>query len=356
MNRPRLLRATVVIALATFAYPALGADCGDTTGPGGADVPCNCGDEATTSTTLQKSDSVVSTGLADFCPLVDVGKPALRVAAGVDLNLNKLHVRGGLQACGIQIEGSGVTVRNGTLSHFLAGSICTARPPDFPLGETYNGHDNLTILDIVAPDNFGSGVLILGGKHHRIEGVRTAGGIVIGPQSTELPEDVTISGNIVTSLGGSGRATGSIGFIACNKCVARNNVVRSASAGIFFVGSEGVIQENEVEDVTLEAFKVGGNSNTIRGNTAKRAQYGLFLQGDGNTVTGNEAARNLEGIIVGGSGNAITGNEATKNLRNGLIALAAPGQAGNIDGGGNSGRDNDPEFEQCSIDGNPCQP
>ena len=110
---PRVLLAIGAIAL-FLAAPAWAADCGDTSGPGGTDVPCSCGDTVTTTTSLDATDPVLST----VCP----GDGLLIGPFGAaDLTINGT-LRGSGQGCGIRAEVTGdFTVARGRITGFGLG-------------------------------------------------------------------------------------------------------------------------------------------------------------------------------------------------------------------------------------------
>jgi parallel beta-helix repeat protein len=103
-----------------FAPSSWAADCGDTTRPGGARVPCSCSDTATTNTILRKTDPVVSTGPGDVC-----GGDRLQVIIGVALDCNKLTLRGAGVEAGVKLVwgplGGFTTVKDCTIRGFGAG-------------------------------------------------------------------------------------------------------------------------------------------------------------------------------------------------------------------------------------------
>src|SRR5262245_13287311 len=115
--------AACFVSLATLlalgASPAHAAPCGDTSGVGGTDLPCHCGDTVTTNTILvsHDTDPVVSRNVGEVC--AGPG-PALRVAAGVTLNISGLTIRcesnAGSQV-GIDIIGDHATVRKGIIKN-----------------------------------------------------------------------------------------------------------------------------------------------------------------------------------------------------------------------------------------------
>ena len=93
------------------------ADCGDTTGPGGTRVPCQCGDRVTTNTILQPTDPVVSTDPADIC-----SGDGLEVDTEVALNCNHLTLRGSGVGAGIFLDSVGLmTIEQCVVTGFEIG-------------------------------------------------------------------------------------------------------------------------------------------------------------------------------------------------------------------------------------------
>src|SRR5262245_26967902 len=120
-----LLRVGGAILLTLVATTVVGAaNCGDTTGAGGSDVPCQCGDTVTTNTILNATDPVASTGATDLCPF----PAALFVAGDVTLDMNSRTIRcGGIDdvTIGIWVMGDGATITNGTIQDCNLGIYST---------------------------------------------------------------------------------------------------------------------------------------------------------------------------------------------------------------------------------------
>jgi hypothetical protein len=115
MRTHRVLLSTGAFAFAVLlAAPAWSADCGDTSGPGGTDVPCRCGDRVTTATSLDAGDPVLST----VCPGDGL---LIGPFIGADVTINGT-LRGSGQGCGIRAEVTGhFTVAVGRISGFGHG-------------------------------------------------------------------------------------------------------------------------------------------------------------------------------------------------------------------------------------------
>lgn len=357
----RSLWAAFVIAIPLAAAPALAADCGDTSGPGGVDVPCNCGDTVTTSTRLGPGDPVTSTGPDDVCLGFQQGDfAALTVREGVNLDINRQHIR--VAGIGILLKGDGITIRNG----IIAGPLLVAGVISFGLDQAPDGSlppapppsgfqlfgtrilDNEIRDALIGIATFAEGSLV---ENNRVSFDRWggfAGIFVIGINST-------VVGNVVfgggTTLFGINAGGGS--FFAGGRGVdVRRNTVSASSSGFNLDPSRAVIEDNEASG-NGDGFAIRGNGGgVIRGNKAFRnGENGLLVQGDGHVVEGNRADQNRNGIFVGGSGNTLSKNTAEKNLDRGIRSITDGG--GNVDGGGNKGKKND--FAQCEIDGTPCK-
>jgi hypothetical protein len=88
------------------------ANCGDTAGPGGTDVPCTCGDTVVTDTVLQAASDPVA---ANAC-----NGNGLTLASGVALDLGGNTLTGAGQGTGLTIPAGG-TASGGTVRQFSVG-------------------------------------------------------------------------------------------------------------------------------------------------------------------------------------------------------------------------------------------
>lgn len=345
----------LVMAIPLAADWALAANCGDTSGRFGRDVPCRCGDTVTTRTRLGSGDPVISTGPGDFCP--GPANFALEVGPGVTLDLNGREIRGdlgttvaggGLFVCGIAIAGNGAAVGNGFISRTHVG-VCN-----------HEGYDATTVRSIKLSDVTLGIQMVLGSGHriHRNEvkldrfttalGTPQAGGIsLIQTQSSTVSENVIVGRRALSAIGVSGEG---------------NVVVDNSSAlgPIFVAGSGSTIARNEVTGgfFTGPSVFIIGDSNTIRQNrTVTSGDRGIGVLGNGNNVQENVCIDGVAGLTVDGTGNTLTNNTSTKSYLGGITVKGG----NNIDGGGNSGSEGY-FFPQvgplvlCSIDGAPCAP
>ena len=109
-----LLSISVLVFAVLLAVPAWSADCGDTSGPNGSDVPCHCGDTVTTDTSLDASDPVLST----VCPGDGL---LIGPFIAADLTINGT-LRGSGHGCGIRAEVTGLfRVARGRITGFGHG-------------------------------------------------------------------------------------------------------------------------------------------------------------------------------------------------------------------------------------------
>src|SRR5436190_20890351 len=105
------------LVLLVFTTQAWAVNCGDTTGPGGTRVACQCGDRVTTNTKLKRTDPIVSTSPTDVC-----SGDGLEVDTEVALNCNRLTLRGSGVGSGITFDNGGlVTIKNCAVTEFETG-------------------------------------------------------------------------------------------------------------------------------------------------------------------------------------------------------------------------------------------
>jgi parallel beta-helix repeat protein len=355
MNLLRSSLAALVIAIPLAADRVSAADCGDTAGAGGVDVPCNCGDTVTTSTRLGPADPVTSEGPDDVCLVSSATDPAnepgyaLAVGAGVDLDLNGHQIRGQLNppfpflfTCGIGIVGDGVTVRDGSLSRFGFLGVCGLV-----------GANAATISNVKVSDG-STGIFLLGGSGHLVQGnkVTVTRGIPPSPGGSGIQLNGVTQSTVSKNVIAGPRALGGISALGCDGCIVVTNSVHGNS--ILF-GNGMSVEDNRTSGGAFgaPAFWVAGDSNTVRGNRSSgNGDIALQVTGNDNDVESNVAKASRVGIAVNtGSGNTLTNNKAIDNFLNGIVA-----QGGNIDGGGNSARKTEFRFQipECTIAGAPC--
>jgi hypothetical protein len=359
MNKNRIILSVFLgcaISLAVVGA-AWGKNCGDTAGPGGTNVPCDCGDTVITDTTLispaadpVNGDPVVSTVDADFCP---AGVDGLILqplgTARVTLRLGSNIIRGSGTGTGVGIRIVGVaananvpkvTLKNGGIKGFQTG---LATDP----GTTIK---NSTIIDIASTNNSGEGINVAGDNNelntiqaldNGATGIRVAGNtnaLLVNTASRNGGDgiDVSGSGNALRSS----RLNRNIGNGI--KVEGNNNTMDHATSennsldGIVMIGS------GDGDPATLELWK---NKLTKNGGN------GITVDGDNHEIVANQSNTNLQdGIAVVGTGNHLDTNIARENKGDGIIVTGG----GNVDDGGNLGKKNG--GVQCVIDGLTCTP
>ena len=226
-----MLGLTLLFGLAGAGWAA---PCGDSTGPGGTLVPCNCGDSPTTDTKLRPAQDPVCFDPLDTQPgdLPCPGDGLIMNTSGVTLNLDACHIKGSLApgSAGIRIS-SGVNnleIRN-------AGPIT-----DFEFG--------------IFSDNTTNGTTI---RNTRIRENSANGIDVIGDNNE-------IIANRVGQNGGYG--------IICsgdNNLLSKNQA-RENGSGIVCVGTGNQIGDNVARDNDEDGICVSGVGNIdAGGNIAK---------------------------------------------------------------------------------------
>lgn len=240
------LLVSLATLLALWAAPAQAAPCGDTSGVGGANVPCNCGDTVTTNTVIVLSDPVRSTGVSDVCPGPG---PALSVAGGVTLDIAGLTIRcasnTGTQV-GILITGNGAVVRKGIIQ------------------------------------NCGIGI-----------GGTTA--------SSRIESNRLLNDRVGVELTGDGNTL--------DRNNATGNTISSAD-GFVIMGNSNVIRANRCANHLDDGLAVTGNSNQLDKNYCLgNGGDGIVVSGTSNLLTRNLGKNNGgHGIIAPGPGNFTDGN------------------------------------------------
>jgi hypothetical protein len=238
---PRVLLAIGAITL-FMAAPAWAADCGDTSGLGGTDVPCSCGDTVTTATSLDASDPVLST----VCP-----GDGLRIGPflGADLTINGT-LRGSGQGCGIRAEvAGGVRVAGGRITGFGLGfcgedinaSLSRLQITGNTLGGVRITESSASIDRSVIARNGGVGMLLNGHIDAFANQVMdNAGpGIVASTDMGEGPGG-EIARNVIRRNGGDGL------LVACQSCrFVRNAISDNQGFGIKDISAEDDQGDNE---------------------------------------------------------------------------------------------------------------
>ncbi len=307
----RKITVPIFIGLAIF-WPLAGAtwaaDCGDTTGAGGTDVPCSCGDRVTTDTVLDKVlDPVVSTNSADLCP-----GNGLTVVDGVTLDLDGNKLRGSGVGTGVVIDGDGVTVTNGSVQGFVRGVRTSGTSPT-----TGSELSKLKVLE-----NTDDGMLVRGDEN-------------------------TFTRNQATSNGARGmRVEGDLNTLE------RNKVNKNLEDGISIKGDGNILTKNKADSNAFQGITVTNHGNELVENKAKKnGKNGIMVVGNDNILEENTGDKNVkDGVTVEGNGNSLSGNRGNGNGENGVFADGGLGV--NSDDGGNSGKNNG--GADCEIDGVDC--
>lgn len=302
--------------------------CGDTTGLGGTRVPCSCGDKVTTNTILQKTDPVVSTGPADIC-----GGNGLLVATEVMLDCNKLTLRGVGAGSGLRfVDGDNrapITVKNCTITRFASGI-------------SFGSSDavNFTVQSNTIIENLGAGIYTDdqgGGRVEKNEIGNNGGcGVVNGDAGGNVYAKNHIFGNWcgISLFDSSDIITGNVieynkyeGIVLdeAQRTTVTNNDVRHNGSDGMWVGTASTIFNTIVRNVVSDN---GGAGITIQDASA-------------NTISSNSGKRNvgngLEVLVLWENtvNNFVADNEFNRNGKHGICVIP-----GNIDGGGNQGKNN----------------
>ena len=333
---------TVVLAELTWA-----ADCGDTAGAGGIDVPCSCGDTVITNTTLispsqdpVNGDPVVSTADADTCP----GDGLLMAPPNLTrmtLNLGGNAIRGsGLAgSVGLKIIGAGVRVniRNGTLRNFETG-----------LTNAGSGTGDARVREISAVQNVDG--ISLEGNSHELDSNQALDNTNIGIQ-------VTGNSNVLIFNQASRNGNNGIEVIGDQNRLDTNRVNRNLGSGIVADGDRNIVSRSLAENSGVDGIQVVGNGDgdpatleVWKNKATKNTRNGITIDGNDLEISANQGNGNREdGISILGTGNHIDTNIARENKGDGLLA----GTSGNFDDGGNVAKKNG--GVQCQIDGAACK-
>jgi hypothetical protein len=261
------------ISVASLSLPALAANCGDTTGTRGRDVVCRCGDTVTTDTRLAKKDPVTR----KICPA-----GGLVIAAGINLDLNRLVITGSSTGVGIK-PGPGASVRDGTVQRFATGALVD--------------RGSVALMDVALDTNSGSGLEIV-------------------PAQGETPA-VNFGGLLASASdnGSSGIlvATGASLVIAGESTEAKLQILRNDGIGLDVRG--GLDATNvSVRESSNQGLLVD-TSSLVRVVNSEFNDNG----GDGIHVRGAPGASNLDdttmdmdiedyGFVMGGVASRIAGN------------------------------------------------
>lgn len=308
----RILAALMALLLTAGGAPAFAADCGDTAGPSGERVACDCGDTVITNTTLKATDPVVN----NFCSPtgLDIG------ADGIKLNCAGLAISGEGED-GIAVHGrTGVEVRNCGVSGFFFGI------------HVGGGGGNVVTLNTLTENGIG------------VDLDETSGNVVKANTITSSWFDginlCFASGNLVENNVITGGEEDGVDL----ECSSSGNTVKGNQiSGFVDDGIEveeesngNTITENRISD-TEDGIDINSDGNVVARNLVENARDdGIDVDGDDNTVDGNRVKGSADnGVEVTGSGNTLVRNVADDNGAYGVCAVA-----GNTNGGGNRGNGN----------------
>jgi len=249
-------------AIFTVGEPLL---CGDTSGPGGTDVPCHCGNVVTTNTRLNASDPVIR----ETCPA-----DGLSVTGGVTLDLHGATIRGAGAGTGLRIA-DGASLERGTVIGFAIGIAS----------------DGSTVGTLI------SQVSVL---HSVLDGIRLK-----GDGNTVEKAVVQASGDDGISVRGDG-----------NELV-RNRCSRNGRTGLVVQGRENLLDHNSCELNGGDGIFVAGDTNTLVRNAGGRnGGTGVSVGGNENSLTHNQAPRNA-GDGIRGMGTMLESDRRNYGARNG---------------------------------------
>jgi hypothetical protein len=291
-----------------FSTAAAWADvCGDTSGPGGTDVPCACGHTVTTDTVLNATDPVTTS----VCTC-----DGLIVRSSVTLDLGGHTIAGSGICDGINIGGGSaginVVVGGGEVARFGMGVVLRGEPGP-------NRVHDLRVLE------------------------NSEGGILLGPEA--IVEDCVVSRNGGTGIDvdtGNDPPGGGVvrrcrvednqgdGILGGFRGVAiQSNVVRrNAGRAIAVCCSGNTVSLNRVEDneqgiVVFGASPEHGPTSVTRNVVLRNRRDGITITGLGVPVDRNQSKYNGgEGFDIAGTGHTVTLNIAVSNGEDGFTVAA----------------------------------
>ena len=331
--RNRLLLFALATLTVCFAAPAWAADCGDTSGPGGTDVPCACGDTVTTDTVLELDEPVTTEVCAANGGLLDVA--GLTVADGITLEMSARTIRGqhlvngACDGVGIGL-GADASVKNGRLVGFdigvagsSGGTVSVVHVLDSCLrGMTFAGDGNRLEKNIVLRTDAQGGINVSGDDNiitlNRVED--SAVGILADGSRNE------VSRNLVYRSG-----SGGIDVSGAAATVNLNQVKFTSGNGLTLFGSEHSASRNISSDNVADGFVLGGSGHTTSRNISERnGGDGFDVSAAASTFSSNNGRYNggwgirdrTSGNGTGGTANTYTGNACS---RNGLGNSLPPG-------------------------------
>jgi parallel beta-helix repeat protein len=261
----------------------------------------DCGDTITQNTTLQKSDSIVST----VCP----GDGLIVTQPGVTLNLNTFVLIGDGAGVGVKIMADDVTVKNGGVDRFETG-----------IGTAGGARSGLVIEKIRPNLNVADGILVEG-DNNELLGILAKRNGLGGPPGHR--NGVTVIGNGNLLRGHNDEYNGEHGILVIGdgntlegNSVSENHKLGSVGNGMHIVGNGNTLDGNKASKMNIIGIFVDGNANELIENLVRKQDAdGIIVTGDDNVLTDNRAISNKgTGILVTGSGD---GNDSDGNIVSG---------------------------------------
>ena len=292
-NTMRLVMTGAAFAATLGFGTAYAANCGDDVD--GARVPCACGDQVNSDTTLQATDPVVANG-----PCKSFG----------------LKIKGGdkiLDCDGLLVEGTGKSTGLSAGSEFNTITNCVVK--NFVTGIQVSGKGEHEVSNNISLDNKKWGIRILANQTTADNNVAVGNGDV-GIEIGKKQDFGSFSENIAVKNGIG------INFKTVKGIFATDNL-STANAGDGFTG--------KVEATPgVDAFGSDVSNNKSLGNDGAGFNIEGGKKGEPNSYSDNSAVGN------GGVGLVVTNDAAF-----------------NVDDGGNSGAANSAD-PQCEIGGADC--
>ena len=254
----QVLLSAVTMFTAFSAAPASAIECGDTSGPGGTDVPCSCNDIVTTDTVFDASDPITNA----VCP--DGG---MFVGGGVKLDARALNMRCADShvfptpiTIGLFIVGDSVEITHGII-----------RGCDYGIYGATNGS---TIERVTARDGRLSFYIRGNGntlKNNLCQRSFHYGGFYV------VGDENILERNYCQDHNGDAIA------LDGNHNTLFRNLCHNSLRGIAIGGDSNLVQENSCRDNRGDGIAVFGSLNDFRSNRGQNnGAHGIFAPGPTN--------------------------------------------------------------------------
>jgi hypothetical protein len=301
--------AGLVAFIALSTAMAWGANCGDTSGPGGTDVPCACGDTVTTDTVLDATDPVTTT----VCTCDGLG-----VRSGRTLDLGGRTISGSGICIGIEI-GAGfaagnVVIRGGQIVRFGEGVFFSNE----------GGGHTLRGLRVVENSKRGIFLDLAGNVVEDCVVSRNGGPGIELSTGTDPPGRGLVQRCRVEDNQGHGIIGGFRGVV-----IQSNVVRRNAGRGIDAGDSASTVTLNRVEDndegiVVSASTPEHGPTSVTRNVVLRNRGAGVTIKhGRGVLLDRNQSKYNAgQGFDIAGSEHTVTLNIAVGNGEDGFTVSA----------------------------------